>query len=622
MGKIKILDRSTANKIAAGEIVEGPYSVVKELIENSLDAQANSIEVEIKEGGLSLIKVTDNGVGMGKDDAFLAFERHATSKISDTKDLFNITTFGFRGEALPSIASVSSIILSTKEASSSSGLKIKIVGGIVESSEEIAMNQGTSIEVRNLFFNTPARRKFLKGIGYETGRITELVTKYSLGHPGIRFKLISNQRVVYDTAGLESVELRLNNIYGEELENKFLHVTKEDFQKFSIEGWLAPVSFSRNTRNQQTIFVNGRLIKSYELSSALDEVYHTLLPKGRFPIAVVHLQVENTNLDVNIHPAKIQIKVFNIDLIQEKLINLFRKRLLTKNIDNYSSYQIKSPYLNKASFIPETKIAEIKEENANWETIKDDSFIEDNFLKEEIIIKQEKFSWEQEYPEKNIQSVSIDKSLPKQIEEKVNIKNILELTPIGQLNNSFILAQNPSALYIIDQHTAHERVLYEKFLREEQEKIIVKENLLIPVILTLSGKQEGILLKNILLLNDLGFIIESFGSRTYLLRSLPWGLKTENIEQFFYDLLDQLDGEPNMSLAKIKEKIIITAACKGAVKANQKLTNEEIIYLFMELAKVNNPHTCPHGRPIIHRITMQELYKVFQRGEFQGGKEM
>jgi len=610
VSKIKVLDPLVANKIAAGEIIERPVSVVKELLENSLDAQADFIEIEIKDGGMSLIKVTDNGHGMDKEDAQVAFLRHATSKINTSKDLWNIKTFGFRGEALPSVAAVSQVLITTCDQSSATGTQLKLLGGKIENEKEIAFSQGTCIEVRNLFFNTPARRKFMKSLSFETGQITELVSKYSLGHPQVRFKLVNTKEVVLDTAGQKTTEERLNAIYGEKLSGRFIHIQEEIFPNFFVDAWLAPPRFNRNTRNQQIFFINGRLIKNIELSKALDQAYHTLIPKGRFPIALVSLTLPAIELDINIHPAKLQVKINNTDKLFNKIIELFKEKLWRENIvENRKSDIVFFPQKN------DSYPAVSKEEKFS-----DEIFLQEPapvYIQEEIQIENKnKVKQIEEQDKKNEEFIHLQKKEVKA--DKVTVRNIDKLEPLTQLNNTFILAQNNLGLYIIDQHTCHERILYEKFMKDEDKKKVLSENLLIPVTLTLTGQQEGMLLKSILILNELGFVLENFGPRTYVLRSIPVGLKVKDKEKLFIDLLEELVEYSNISSSKIKETILTLASCKGAVKANQKLTKEEMLYLLNELAQVDNPHTCPHGRPIFYHISMKELYKIFQRGEYRG----
>ena len=624
MGIINILDPSTANKIAAGEIIERPVSVVKELMENSLDAKADYIEIEIIEGGLSLIRVMDNGQGMDSEDAQIAFLRYATSKISVLEDLFKLSTFGFRGEALASIAAVSQIVLTTCNNSSNIGIKLKLAAGEIENKESVASLQGTTIEIRNLFFNTPGRRKFITNRSYEAGLITELVSKYSLGYPGVRFRLTSNKEVVFDTSGLDSVESRLEEIYGQELAGKFVNIaTKELKPKINVEAWLALPNYNRNTKNQQTFFINGRLIKSKELNKVLDETYHTLIPKGRFAVALIKLEIPATELDVNIHPTKLQVKINNLDTILNSMVDLFKPKLWN------TSFKDNNPLVKEKSYSKEEKHNKIKETENNF-------FLEETpvVYHQEILSLKKSGSNEESnaifnYPDTKEVTPAIEKAIFVTSEDFKNeehevsqdmpeVKKRIDLKPLAQLNNCFILAQDKKGLYIIDQHTCHERILFEKFFKGENKKDISSENLLIPLSLTLTGQQEGILLKNIILLKELGFVVEHFGPRSFVLRAIPAGLKLKDRENFFMDLLEVLSESTRITSAKIKENIITMASCKGAVKANQKLTLPEMQYLIDELNNVDNPHACPHGRPIIYHLSMEELYKIFGRGEYRG----
>ncbi|SMB95095.1 DNA mismatch repair protein MutL [Desulfonispora thiosulfatigenes DSM 11270] len=619
MGKIKILDTFTSNKIAAGEVIERPSSVVKELIENSIDAKASFIQVEIKDGGTTLIKVTDNGSGMDKDDALIAFNRHATSKIYDSSDLDNISTFGFRGEALSSIAAVSQIILNTSTGDQV-GTQIKIMGGELDNIKEVAFAQGTSIEIRNIFYNIPARRKFIKGLSYETGLITELITKYSLGHPHIRFKVINNKNIIYDTAGKNTTKSRLKEVFGEELGSKFIYSEDEVFAGSELKAWLAPKEFSKSTRNQQLFFINGRLIKSKELSKSLEDAYHTFLPKGRFPIALLDFTLPFNELDVNIHPTKLNVKIYNLDFLVSKLTSLIKDTLNKTNLIEFNDYIYQNLNDNYAS--EDNNFLSMEEENIPVKAIfkepeinyyQDDFNLKDSLL-DPINIKPEKDIAKPE--EQFIHFREKDKQASFTENTEVKVKDIPNLKPLAQLNDTFILAQNQEGLFIIDQHTCHERILYERFMKEDAEKTILSESLLIPITLNLTAKQEGILIKNILTLNKLGFIVEHFGTRAFVIRALPLDLKIKNIEQFFLDLIDEIGEYSKNNYNVLREKVLIMASCKGAIKAKQKLNNEEILFLLSELAKVDNPHTCPHGRPIIHHISMKHLYKTFRRGEF------
>ena len=686
MGLIKLLETHIADKIAAGEVIERPLSVVKELLENSLDAGADTIEIEIREGGISLIRVKDNGKGMDADDLRLAFERHATSKISEFQDLFKLNTFGFRGEALPSIATVAQVEMISCTDDDTVGHKICIDGGVIKSFEETASTSGTVIEVQNLFYNIPARRKFLKSGSYEAGLIGDLISKYAMGHPNVRFRYVSNGQLQLDTAGLSTVEQRMTYIYGNNLKSLIVTVPNYELSPGRyIKAWLVREDITRNNRAQEVFFVNGRLIKSAALSQTLEESYYTLIPKARFPIAILDLTIPGSELDVNIHPAKTEIKINGYEQLKPKIVDVLKDALweasITKNAflpetvapdahrqaaeqknemkiqpeikksanksDNKYTNTVKAtsdstqkaeereaksyPTVkeqirsNLADVVAQPeKLYQIKAEQVstahteNKKTVSQDKLFE-NTDKNAVHTHIEKNSVEAtEKQKENIATETVkNNTVIKQKEESNNSDFIKQLTVIGQLNHAFILAQNAEGLYIIDQHTCHERILYEKFMREEAEKAQLSQPLLIPVTVTLSAHQDAVLMEHIFTLRDLGFVIEHFGDRSYLLRSLPLGLHDlPDADRFFMDLLHDLETQKNITPAWIKEKLLITASCKGAVKANWPLTDIEMKTLLYDLSQVENAHTCPHGRPIIYKITMQELYKIFKRGTY------
>jgi len=666
MGLIKLLETHIADKIAAGEVIERPLSVVKELLENSLDAGADTIEIEIREGGTNLIRVKDNGKGMDADDLRLAFERHATSKITEFQDLFKLNTFGFRGEALPSIATVAQVEMTSCTAEEPVGHKIRIDGGTVQEFTEVAATPGTVMEVKNLFYNIPARRKFLKSSSYEAGLIGDLISKYAMGHPDIRFRYVNNGQIQLDTAGLSTAEQRMAYVYGSNLKNLIVAVPETEILpgRF-MKAWLVREEITRNTRGQEVFFVNGRLIKSNELSQTVEESYYTLIPKGRFPIAILQLTLPGSELDVNIHPAKTEIKINGYEQLKPKIVDVLKDALweanITKNAflpetvapDAYRQTEKNTIEQEQPAMQPEkikTNESEQTEPAAKpYPTVKEQ--ISSNLA--DVVAEPEKlYQMKQQQLKENIvqnkSTVSQDdlfqktdkkatftpfktnKEIVKNDTENIKNESVIEhrtvstqkdsikdLTVIGQLNHAFILAQNAEGLYIIDQHTCHERILYEKFMREEADKAPLSQPLLIPVTVNLSAQQDAILIQHIFTLRDLGFIIENFGERTYLLRSLPLGLnESSDAAVFFVDLLHDLEQQKVVTPAIIKEKLLITASCKGAVKANQPLTEIEMKTLLYDLSQVENAHTCPHGRPIIYKITMQELYKIFKRGTY------
>ncbi len=669
-------------------MVERPLSVVKELLENSLDAGADFVEIEIRDGGVGLIRVKDNGHGMDEADLKLAFERHATSKIREFQDLYRLDTFGFRGEALPSIAAVSQVEMTSCTKDESVGHKIRIDGGMFLEFSEAATAPGTVMEVKNLFYNIPARRKFLKSASYEAGLIGDLVSKYAMGHPAVRFRYVSNGQLQLDTAGLNTVEQRMAYVYGSNLEKLIVPVDKTEIGSGRyLEAWLVREEITRNNRGQEVFFVNGRLVKSAELSHTLEESYYTLIAKGRFPVALLKLSMPGAELDVNIHPAKTEIKINGYEQLKPKIVEVLKDALweanITKNaflpesvapaahkqaaekpaannvkqaaypdstslynekksaaaqtmakksediaakkIPEPVRYELKPEAVRSAGVVAEPeKLYQFKAESKPQKTVDKAPSVTQDSLFESVPKTDENEEIKQVYDKSDINANSVtakkkNNAVTEQKKETVNIKGIADLTVIGQLNNAFILAQNDEGLYIIDQHTCHERILYEKFMQAEAQKEMVSQPLLIPVTVNVSAQQDAVLMQNIFTLRELGFVLENFGERCYLIRSLPLGLhEMTGVEEFFLDLLHDLEEEKAVSAAVIKEKLLITASCKGAVKANWPLTEIEMRTLLHDLSQVENAHTCPHGRPIIYKITMQELYKIFKRGTYHG----
>lgn len=587
MKRINLLDKKVFEKIAAGEIVEGPVSVVKELLENSLDAGADFIEIDIENAGMSLIRIIDNGSGIHQDDLEKAFLSHATSKIFTEDDLDNISTFGFRGEALASISAVSDIEIVSKTQHDSSGKYLVLSEGNIQDKGTKKILQGTKIEVRNLFFNLPARKKFVSNLNLESGKITELISNYASGHPDVNILLKRDNKIIIDTRGYSGWEKRTSYIFKRKKDSFFV-INGSDENSF-IKGVLFNPQINKNNKKAQIFFVNGRLIKSTLLNNLLDEAYDGLMSKGRFPICVLYIELDPGKIDVNIHPAKTEIRFLDEHELKRKILPIIKNTL----IENLSTRNSMS------------NIAVFKNEPAR-ELIIESAEVTIN----EVIIDEEPFIFEKK---EKYESQKLNFHA-----EVVPIKEnwLTDLNIIGQFKNTFILAENDKDLFIIDQHVVHERILYEKFLKEVNSNKIIKTPLLAPIAINLSPQEEIVLIKNIIILSDLGFEIESFGPQTYLIRTLPSTLEIENPEEFFSDLLEDLDRSINNSPAKIRDSVITTASCKGAIKANDKLTQEKIQYLLKELSKTENPNTCPHGRPIFKKISVNELFRYFQRGAY------
>lgn len=606
MRRISLLDKKVFEKIAAGEIVEGPVSVVKELLENSLDAGADIIEIDTENAGMSLIRIIDNGSGIHEDDLEKAFLSHATSKIYNEEDLNNILTFGFRGEALASISAVSDteIVSKTKDAITGSFLSIS-EGNIKEKGVKKNLD-GTRIEIRNLFFNLPARKKFVSNLNLESSKITELISNYSLGHPEKDFILKRDNELIIDTRGYKGWEKRTSYILKSKKDNFFVIAEKNN--NIKIEGVLFNPQISKNNRKSQIFFINGRLIKSNFLNNIVEETYEGLIGKGRFPMAVLNINLNPENIDVNIHPAKTEIRFLEERNLQEDILPILREALL-KGLKEKNAL---------------SKIAVFKEEPIINLEGKEKYFLsETNKIYEaqriEYLYEQEKDINRIKTPLEMIANKEIVKEdIVEKIEEETQIKEtwLKDLRIIGQFKNTFILAEDEKDLYIIDQHVVHERVLYEKFVREANDNKIIRSTLISPIPLHLNPMEESTLIKNIIVLNNLGFEIENFGPQTYLLRTLPGTLEINNPEEFFADLLEDFEKNSINTPARIRDSVITNASCKKAIKANDKLSVEKIEYLLKELNETENPYTCPHGRPIFKKISINELYRHFQRGGY------
>ena len=653
MGIIQVLEDRVANQIAAGEVIERPSSAVKELIENALDANAKNITIEIENGGVDLIKITDDGDGFYEDDLPLAIKRHATSKIVDFNDVYRLNTFGFRGEALASIAVISRLRITSGRADDTPS---KVLTADANGSVDItvaAPRKGTCIEVKDLYYNVPARKKFVKSNSHESALIYDLVCKFALGFPEISFTYLNNHEVIFSSNQLTQTTQILQYIYGDIDENDIIHFQNDAFyQKQTIEGWFFPPTVTRKNRNHMVYFVNNRLIESKELNQIIDEAVDTLIPKGRFCICVLKLQLPAFNIDVNVHPSKKIIKFKNIDDWKNDLIQLIKEELWLSKLN--VPYEVKpdtepltlkqqtvtTPVipqtLDFSSSVTEASAAASQELSLplcrhTIEEVDNTAHHEVPSFQEHLAVSSVVAETPSDY---TAMSQSPAQSLNPNLETMTNEetpasaekaatalsqKALLELDYIGQLNKTFILAQDTDNLYIIDQHTLHERILYEKYMKEYNTRHIVQQPLLHPVSLNVTPLQEDSLIKNILVLRQLGFTLKTKGPLSYEIETVPSILSgnTDSFADLLLDLLDDLHGKDTLrGLADINEERIITAACKAAVKAHYQLTESEVRYLLKELSTLDNAHTCPHGRPIIMNISMNDIYLFFKRGSY------
>ncbi|MBN1495037.1 DNA mismatch repair endonuclease MutL [Candidatus Peregrinibacteria bacterium] len=574
MSLIKILPENLINQIAAGEVVERPASVVKELIENSVDAGADKITLEVVGGGDELIRVTDNGTGMDKDDARLALARHATSKISGAYDLFNIKTMGFRGEALASIASVSYLTLITRHKGSTTGTKITMQGGVKDKIEEISCPEGTRIEVKNLFFNTPARKKYLKTITTEYQQILGCYQSLALANPGIHFVLFHNDKESFNYPRVNNFFERLRDVLGKNIADNCVPISLSE-PDFVVEGFIGKPEIAREGSRHQHLFVNGRAINNYNFSYALYEAYHSLLFGKQKPFFALNIRISPELIDVNIHPRKLEIKFLNQAQIFKGLQKAARESL-EKNI---LMPEIKTD-VYKPKFFDPLKVNDALEFTKH---LAEDS----RFYKP---AKLNKYAYTK------------------------NETQDLSLNPLAQIAKSYILAENASGLVLIDQHAAHERVLYEELMDDYEKKSPQKQQLLIPQNIELSTLEAEIFRSNEPVFTALGFDIELFGGNTFIISSVPASIAGENIENILLNVLSDLsDDKKTRAITTHAEKIIEYIACRSAIKFGKDLSLDEMAALIIQLDRLKRPYTCPHGRPSMIQLTFEELEKKFKR---------
>ena len=638
MGLIHLLSEKVSNQIAAGEVVERPASVVKELVENALDAGATRISVEIQAGGRSLIRVTDNGKGMSRDDALLCLERHATSKINLAEDLESISTMGFRGEAIPSIASVSRMTVTTMEQGSSSveATRIQINGGKILQVESAGHAVGTTVEVRSLFFNLPARRKFLRSPENERSHIQHFLTLVALANPKVGFVYVNDKRRIWELAScniddslnsqLKAVRERMGALHGEGISLLEVHSKGEyhigrvlagnsakdmewDGKKeVKIWGLIGSPGVSRSTRSNQHIFVNRRPIENLSLNRAILEGYHTSLMKGQFPVCCLFLEIDSAEVDVNIHPAKREIK-FHHERDVRKLLSIAIQETLLKfhqpnNVNQSISQSVESVIERDTRCVSDIKPSLNQNNSELIDEREDDLFQSFNRNEEKV---NSGFS-----PE----SLKVTKSNLSGREETVSVALLrIPLRLIGVVGKLYVLLESESGLVLIDQHAAHERVLYEQMLsRMEKDGVAPSQKLLLPETVELSPKDSAFLNDTIPTLNRLGVGISNFGDRTFLLDALPPFVKETQSKKFVLELIDKLKaaGE-GVNVLRLGEDVITKTVCRHAVKANDTLQEEELKRLIDDLKDCKMPYTCPHGRPTIIEMTYSELEKKFGR---------
>ncbi len=689
MNKIVVLDEQTIDKIAAGEVIERPSSIVKELVENAIDAGATAVTVEIKEGGISFIRITDNGSGIEAEQIPTAFLRHATSKIRTAEDLLDVTSLGFRGEALSSIAAVCQVELISKTPESLTGVRYLIEGGKEKNMEEIGAPSGTTFLVRNIFYNTPARKKFLKTPQTETGYISELMERMALSHPEVSFKFIAGSQVKLHTSGNHRLKDIIYNIYGRDITNNLLEVEKTFENGMKITGFIGKPVIARGNRNFENYFVNGRYIKSKIISKAIEDAYQSFMMKHKYPFTVLHFQIDTEMLDINVHPTKMELRfaeneklyqdVYNTILNtlshkemivqvsvgkeekeerplkkKENLPEPFEKSRLSsiqqsKEKLNLLAHQTSAPVTKKLSEEDSRGIREVTSSYMvpAWQppkreqpevvmpekqvsvTLNADVFTGQatNDLKQiTASVTQEKKPEPQTAPP--IQPEAPASPFAQKMEELagssvkesdffseklLDRNNVKEHRIIGQLFDTYWLIEFRDNLFIIDQHAAHEKVLYEKTMRSMDKREYTSQILNPPVILTLSIQEAETLQKHMQYFQEIGFEIEEFGGKEYALRAVPDNLFGIAKDDLFIEMLDALDSQPASASVDIIKDRVATMSCKAAVKGNHRLSVSEVHALIDELMTLENPYHCPHGRPTIISMSKYEIEKKFKR---------
>jgi DNA mismatch repair protein MutL len=662
MGKIHVLSEVVANKIAAGEAVERPASVVKELLENSLDAEATRIRINVEAGGKRLIQITDNGCGMVRDDAMLAFERHATSKIKNAEDLLSVATLGFRGEALPSIASVSRLRLETCATGEAAGTVVEINGGKIARVEEAGLPAGTSITVRDLFFNTPARKKFLKAESTELSHIASLVTHYALAHPDKHFELHSATNAILVAPPVSGYSERVYQVFGKETLDQLISVAamqplarvglpqpppwrreaEEDAEpkdpgEMRIHGFISKPEIQKLNRNSIYVFVNGRLIRDRLIHHALTEAYRNIIPPTVYPVVLLFLEMPAGEVDVNVHPSKTEVRFRQQSVMHDFVRDsvraaLMKARPVPQFMTEIRAHATANPSLTpgaRADWEPSSGPAVAVAAPPPWPGPYEPATGAGFALQAPVPPPvSARFQFEGGIAVEANAAIPVARGLEaipvipdntcapalEVHEEEPTLDSLSTLKPLGQIRNSFILAVNEDGLWIIDQHVAHERVLFERVLKQRADQRVESQRLLMPIVLELSPAQQAIFNEISDELQRNGFEAEPFGARSVAVKVAPAGVDASVVERMLHELLDQISREEqSLNLDKIRARIAASIACHAAIKVNMPLEQNKMEWLLSELAKTDHPMSCPHGRPVVLRYSVKDIQKAFKR---------
>lgn len=592
MKNINILDSNTIDKIAAGEVVERPSAVVKELVENSIDANADAVTIEIKDGGISFIRITDNGEGIDRSQVKKAFMRHATSKIKSVEDLISVTSLGFRGEALSSISAVSKVEFLTKTKTDFIGTRYVVEGGRECVFEDAGIPDGTTIIVRDLFFNVPARKKFLKSPSSEGNNITELIEHMILSHPNISFKYIYNGNVKLQSSGKNDIKSCIYNVYGRDIANGLIEV-KSIRDDISIHGFIGKPELARATRNFEIYFVNNRFIKSTLIDRALEEAYKDYLMLHKYPTVFLYFEIPSHLIDVNVHPTKREIRFFEGEALKCYIVDVIKNALINKELikeiveEHHEKPSVKESEINKEPFETINHIIESSYNNYySSEIEKEDESTDINDKNEQLTLFDDKFISEESIKKHRI---------------------------IGQLFNTYWLIEFENKLFIVDQHAAHEKVNYERLIKKLRNNENCSQNIYPPIVVSLSNAEAQYVTKYNENFLNVGFTIEHFGGLDYTISTVPMELLSQNPADYFHEMLDELIEGKNSKETETVNLKIATMACKASVKGNMHLSVFEADKLISELLTLDNPYNCPHGRPTIISFSKYEIEKMFKR---------
>jgi len=678
MGRIHVLSEQVANKIAAGEVVERPASVVKELLENALDAGASRIKITVEAGGKKLIQITDNGCGMVRDDAMLAFERHATSKLKDAEDLLSVATLGFRGEALPSIASVARLRLETRDAGSAAGTVIEINGGKMARVEEAGLPEGTSITVRDLFFNTPARKKFLKAESTELSHIASLVTHYALAHPEKHFELHTTSNAMLVAPPVAGYSERVYQVFGKETLDQLIAVAAvqalerlglpqpppwrrkeqeedEDAEgergtgptpgEMRLHGFVSKPEIQKLNRNSIYVFVNGRLIRDRLIQHGLTEAYRNIIPPSVYPVVLLFLEMPAGEVDVNVHPSKTEVRFRQSTVMHDFVRDTVRAALMKARPAPQFTTEIHARATASSGLTPGARDWNAASERASGEEAGAARASYGNpgyensgggFALQAVAPPpvSARFQFEGGIAVEGNAAIPVARGMEAHFAETIPdngcggeldvAENVREgeptldalstLRPLGQIRNSFILAVNEDGLWIVDQHVAHERVLFERILKQRAAKKVESQRLLMPIVLELSPAQQAIFAEIAGELEHNGFEAEPFGARSVAVKVAPAGVDAAAVERMLHELLDEISREAqSLNLEKIRGRIAASIACHAAIKVNMPLEQNKMEWLLTELAKTDHPMACPHGRPVVLRYSVRDIQRAFKR---------